>query len=321
MTRRWDQPAGGVPGAGGPAVGTVLPFRRTAVKPRRRRRSAWLRWLRPLASALLLVGLPTALGAWVLTSPRFALAELRVEGVERVERAWVEHRLAPLAGRNLVRLPLGEVQARLASHPWIEGVAVRKELPDGLGVEVRERTAAALVPGDGGPWLVDAGGRPIEPAPAEVAERYLLVVPRRAPTGVEEDDDGAEVREPGSPRGPVAPVPAALAVAGELAAVRPDWAAGLERAEEIGPGQFRLVTSALPFPLLVRRGEVAERAERLGEALPALDRRLGPLARADLRFAGRLVLRPRTEWAGDDDRRDAVETRGLVDVEGERWLG
>ncbi|HUO87328.1 MAG TPA: hypothetical protein VM617_08040, partial [Thermoanaerobaculia bacterium] len=39
-----------------PPAGEVLAFRRRAVKPRRRRRSPWLRLLRPAAWALLIVG-------------------------------------------------------------------------------------------------------------------------------------------------------------------------------------------------------------------------------------------------------------------------
>lgn len=289
--QRWTPPPAATPSPASDRAGaTVLPFRRRAVKPRRKRRSLWLRLLRPLATALLLVAAPAALGVWVLTSPRFALGEVAVTAGERVPAEWVEERLEPLAGRNLLTLPLDEVEAALAGHPWIGSVALRKELPDGLGVEVSERRAVALVPvaGDERLWLADASGRPIVPAPAGADEEFLLVVPRRGDEDVGEDEGG---------------VAGAVAAAAELARGRPVWAAGLERVDVLGEGEYRLVTDALPFPLLVRGGAVGPQADRLHEALPALSARLGGIRRADLRFPGRLILLP----AGDGARQAKAE--------------
>jgi len=280
-----------------PLEGHVLPFRRTAVKPRRKKRSLLVRLLRPLTAALLLVGVPVGVGGWVLTSPRFALAEVEVRGTRRVDPAWVEARVEPLLGRNLVQLPLTRVEAALAGHPWIAALSIRKQLPDGLAVEVTERRPAVLVPApdrqgrrqsdasddgeDGGAaawWLADAAGRPIVPAPADAAADFVRVVPA--------EDRGAAV-------GPLAAaVPGALSVAADLARSRPVWAAGLERIEALGQDEYRLRTTALPFPLLVKAGQVEPRAGRLEAALPELRRRLGEIGVADLRFAGRLVVRP-----------------------------
>lgn len=300
--QRWNTPPAATPVLSSAeserGAATVLPFRRRAVKPRRRRRSLWVRLLRPLATAVLLVALPAGLGLWVLTSPRFALGEVRVSGGERVSAAWVEERLRPLTGHNLLTLPLDEVETALEGHPWIAAVSLRKELPDGLGVEVTERRAVALVPvaGDDRLWLADADGDPIVPAPAGAEEEFLLVVPRpdRA------DADG---------------VAGAVAAAGELARSRPVWAAGLERVEVLGDGAYRLRTSALPFPLLVRGGAVAVQADRLHAALPALTARLGGIRRADLRFPDRLILLPGADTAA---RRSAADEGDARSHEGHR---
>lgn len=273
---------------GDPTGGAAPELRRGQRAPRRKRRSRWLSLVRPAATAIFLVALPTAVGLWLLTSPRFALAELEVTVGERVEQSWVEGRLEPLVGHNLVRLPLAEVERRLDGHPWIGSVSIRKQLPAALSVEVEERRPAARVPGADGLWLADASGRPIVPAEGVAGEDgFLLVLPPPWPP------EGAAARRAAS-----AAVPRALAVAAELALTRPAWAAGLERAEALGGDEFRLVTEALPFPLLVRAGEIEPGAEYLAAALPALAARIGDLAVADLRFPGRLVLRP----AADDSR-------------------
>ncbi len=255
-----------------PAAGDVLPFRRRAVKPRRRRRPLALALLRPAATALLLVGVPAAAGAWMLTSPRFALSRVEVSGTARVDPRWVHGRLAPLVGRNLVRLRLSRVETALEGHPWIAGVAVEKRLPDALAVQVVERRPAALVARADRLWLVDREGRPIAPAPAGARQRFLVVEPSPWSTGGD--------------------VPAALALAAEVAREEPVWASGLARVDVLGEGDFRLHTAALPCPVLVRAGSLAAPARRLDRALPALGERLGTLGTLDLRFTGRLLVRP-----------------------------
>jgi len=284
--------AGGGPSARGAVGAEVLPFRRRAVRPRRRRRSLWVRLLGPLATAALLVGAPAALAGWVLTTPRFALREIAIAGTERVPVGWVERAVAPFRGEHLLTLRLGRVEAAVAGHPWIASVSIAKRLPDGLAVEIAERRPAVLVPAPrgeaGGPWLADAEGRPIVRATEGEAEGLIAVVP--SPW-----DGGGE----GSRR--VAAVPAALELAREIARTEPVWAAGLERLESLGDGDFRVWTAALPFPALVEGGRLEPAAERLGDVLPALAARRPELARiaeADLRFAGRLVLRPARETEG-----------------------
>lgn len=286
-----------------PLEGGVLPFRRTAVKPRRKRRSLWLRLLRPAATAALVVAVPSAVAWWVLTSPRFDLSEVEVSGHARVDENWVRDRLDPMLGRNLVSIPLAEVEASLQGHPWIAAVSISKRLPDGLTVEVEERRAAVLVPGpapDAAPdagspldaplWLADAAGRPIVEAPPRAAAEFVLVVP---------------AAERGAAVGPLADtVPGAVAVAAALSRSHPVWAAGLERIEALGQDEYRLVTTALPFPVLVRADNLERPTALLQAALPGLRRRLGEamdeVAVADLRFADRLVLRPASGGVSGD---------------------
>lgn len=271
-------------------AGEVLPFRRRAVKPRRRQRSLWLRLLRPAAAALVLVGTPAAAAAWVLTTPRFALAETTVAGTAEVAAPWVEARLAPFAGRNLLALPLAEVETALDGHPWIAGVSLRKDLPRRLAVEIVERRPAALVPGPDGLWLAERDGGRIVPASGDDRERFLLVVPPPGRQAVE--------------------VPAALDLAQEVARVEPVWAAGLVRVDALGEGDFRLHTGALPAPVVVRAGRLGAAVWWVERALPAAEARLGSVRAIDARFAGRLIVRPAAGAAGGaaggDDRARAT---------------
>lgn len=267
---------GGAPGAG--AGARVLDFRRRGAPPRRRRRHPLLVLLRPLATALLLVALPAGLAAWVLTARRFQLQDLVVDGgSRRVPAGWVRETLAPLRGRNLVRLPLAEVAARLRRNPWVDTVEVRKELPDRLFVSLTERQPVALLRHGGRLVYADAAGRPIVPVDslAEARKARLLEINFSHPSHPAPDG-----------------VAGALEVAGELGRVQPDWAAHLTRIEVLGEDDFRLHTEALRFPLLVTRGQAGPKVRRLVDLLPELERRYPAIERVDLRFSRRIVVQP-----------------------------
>ena len=61
-------------------------------------------------------------------------------------------------GQNILSVNLGQARKRLISHGWIADAAVNRNLPDGLGIVIREHTPAAVI--DLGPgFLMDARGR------------------------------------------------------------------------------------------------------------------------------------------------------------------
>ena len=85
---------------------------------------------------------------------------------------------------------------------------------------------------------------------------------------------------------------AALKVAAEVGRVEPNWSAKLAQIEVLGEEDFRLRTDALPFPLLVKGGEVAPKLQRLLTLLPELARRYPKIEAVDLRFSRRIVVQP-----------------------------
>jgi cell division septal protein FtsQ len=265
------------------AGGRILDFRRRGTPPRRRRRSVLLALARPMLAAFAVVTLPMGLAAWVLTAPLFRLRDVEVGSIAgraygRVPAASVRQSLAAFEGQNLVRLSLAEAARRVQRDPWIASVEMVKELPDRLRVKVAERKPVALLIAGGGFVYADSEGRAIAPVatPAELEEARragLLAV--------------SFSRHP-HPEG----MAAALKVAAELGRVQPTWAAKLARIEVLGEGDFRLQTDALPFPLLVTRGQVGPKVQRLVELLPELSRRYPRIEAVDLRFSRRIVVQP-----------------------------
>jgi cell division protein FtsQ len=220
----------------------------------------------------LLLGAPAALVSWVATSPRFFLRQVEVvtDG-ERVPAGAVQRAVAPLVGQRLLTVSLEEVRERLAADPWVETVELEKQLPDRLVVRVRQRRAVAVLVRRDGSSFLDRQGRIIAPCP-EGEETTLLEVTTRLPPPV-----------------PVAP---ALALRERLATLRPEWAAGVREMEILGEGEFRLATTALPFPITVRDATLEPALRRLTRLLPELSRRYPEIRSADLRFSDRIVVQP-----------------------------
>ncbi len=305
--------AAGHPEGDGPG-GNVIPFRRSQGPPKRKRRSLWRKLMRPLGSALAILGVPLAGGLWVATAPQFALSEIKIEGAGRVSETWIRARLAPLLGRNLPLLPLSAAAERLSVHPWVDSLEIAKELPGRLVVRVSEKKPAVFLRSGGHPFWADAAGKAIAPLSAaeaaqEIARERALAESSVGPGG------------PGAPKAPggflvvsfATPVPngvaRALGVAAELGKANPDWAARLAEIEVLGEEDFRLRIGVLPFPLLVRDGDVIDKVHRLETLLPRLAERYPTLAAVDLRFSHRIVVQPAAEGASAGARSEEAASR------------
>ncbi len=251
----------------------VLPFRRRDAV-RRRRRHPLRKLVGPFSAALAIVGLPTLLAVWLLTSPRFALQEVRIGASEKVPVEWVRKTLSPYQGKNLTSLPLKRLEKALKRYPWVSQVGLRKEMPGVLHIEILEREAAALLRHKGELQFVDSEGETITTYESISGLVDLVLISRNGSVETH-------------PRG-------ALELVKEIKALRPDWVAGLSEIEILGATDFRIYMAARPFPLLVRSGSLESKARQLEAMMPQIVQRYGTLAAIDLRFSRRIILQPST---------------------------
>ena len=257
----------------------VTPRRRQPTPGRWRRRRRLVSRLKPVLWLLLIVGSPVAAFVWLDRSPRFALQDVEVEysdgeatAIEasgRVPRDWVAEAVAPFRGENLLRLPLHEVVARLDVHPWVKTVGVSKELPTRLGVKIVERREVALLRDGEDLYYLDQEGEIIAPVEGDVPP--LVTIALAGPWG--------------RPR-------AALALLSELETAAPVWLNGLESIVVLEENDFVLSTTELPYPLVVRSGEIVDKVRRLREVLPDIMAQTGAGAAIDLRFERRIIIQP-----------------------------
>lgn len=116
--------------------------------------------IRALAAAAVVGGLPwgaIALHRWATTSPRFAIDEITISGLEQTRDRDLLARLGIARGENVFSIDVDAAAQRLSALPWVEEARVQTRFPQGVIVEVLEREARALVD-LGHLYLVDGRG-------------------------------------------------------------------------------------------------------------------------------------------------------------------
>lgn len=142
-----------------------------------------VRALLPLAklavAAAVLVGLVVggrAAVRHVVGSPRFALREVVTPPLARLDRAELLTVAGVALGDRLLAIDPAGVARRLAEHPWVASVEVKRQLPSTLLIDVRERQAAATAMlSPGALYLIDPQGRPFKRATLGEAEGLAVI--------------------------------------------------------------------------------------------------------------------------------------------------
>ena len=253
------------------------------VRHRLRRRAA-----RALAAALRFGGIILLLAAalaavaagvqWLLTSPRFAVAVVEVQGTSRLSPAEVREAAAISPGENLFRLNSEEVVARLRRLGPVKRAEVIRSFPNRVTLVVEERVPFTLAQAGRLYWL-DEDGVSLGPEPRAVTPRLPVI------TGIRPE----EIRNAGE---------SAERARGAVSLIRSMLRTGSPLTREIS----EIDMSGADGPVLytvdgveVRLGAV-EWEDRLGrlDGVLAQIRTLGePVEYVDLRFRGQVVLKPR----------------------------
>ncbi|MGE5184771.1 MAG: cell division protein FtsQ/DivIB [Acidobacteriota bacterium] len=112
---------------------------------------------------------------WVTHSPRFAIAEISVQGTHHLTPDQLRASLPAHVGDNVFATNLGSLERALRANPWIADAEVHRVLPHTIAIDVKEHTAVALAE-LGELYLVDDAGRPFKRAAIEADEGAGLPV-------------------------------------------------------------------------------------------------------------------------------------------------
>lgn len=118
-----------------------------------------------LVAATSTVALYRVVDRWVRSAPEFAITEIAIEGLERLDEEELRAVADVHVGDNVFARGPEEMAAALREHPWIAEARVVRRLPGSIRISVREHHAVAtlLV---GGAYLVSDEGIVIKPVEA-----------------------------------------------------------------------------------------------------------------------------------------------------------
>lgn len=106
----------------------------------------------------------------------FAVREVDIEGLERLDASKVRMWLGMVEGSSIWQASPQVLEARLEAHAAIAAADVRRLLPDRLRVSVRERRPRAILRTDTGLFLIDQAGVVLDPATDAAGELPIVSI-------------------------------------------------------------------------------------------------------------------------------------------------
>ena len=99
---------------------------------------------------------------YALTSPRFSIQEVNLQGGKRVSPEQARDQAGVVLGSNVFALDTALCEKKLLENPWISQARVTRDLPRALRIEIKEREPAALAVFAERLYLVTSDGEPFK---------------------------------------------------------------------------------------------------------------------------------------------------------------
>ena len=256
-------------------------FRRAHVKPARTRRS-WRTSLRSLLSAVVLALLAFAayrVARAAADAPVLRIDRILVRGNERLSAGEVRALLNGLRGQSLIWADLDAWRARLLSSAWIRDAEVRRSLPSTIEVVVFEKEPLGIARLDGRLYLMDDHGTLIDEYGPQYAAFDLPMI------------DGLS-----APAGSPAPVDERRV---ELAArvidalrTQPEVAHRLSQIDVRDVHNAAVILSGDAAVIRLGETQFLQRLRSYLDVAPALRERVADIDHVDVRFDGRIYVKP-----------------------------
>ena len=82
---------------------------------------------------------------FITSSPNFNINKVNWTGNESLSTEDLNTWAGPITGKNIFQLDLNKVSQKLAQHPWVKTALVSRVFPQGLNIDLNERTPFARV--------------------------------------------------------------------------------------------------------------------------------------------------------------------------------
>jgi cell division protein FtsQ len=201
---------------------------------------------------------------------RFAVKAIEIAGATHTPRAAIDAVTNQYVGANLFRIDIARLQADLRRLGWVKRIEAEKKLPDTLRIRIVEREAVALAAAGDRMTYVDEDGVAFAELSPSVGDTDLPLITNAS---------AAELAR-------------CVALVRELRTSDPQIYSRISEVKPVAPNGFALFDRELGAFVYADEGDLSAkwrdlyavaRAERLG---------MHDIEYADLRFAGRIVVKP-----------------------------
>jgi cell division protein FtsQ len=201
---------------------------------------------------------------------RFAVKTIEIAGATHTPRAAMDAITRQYIGANLFRIDIARLQADLRRLGWVKRIEAAKKLPDTLRIRIVERTPVALVSTAGSIAYVDEIGVPFAELSPRVGDGDLPLIT---------DAAGPELAR-------------AVAVLNDLRTRDPQIYSRISEVKPVAPNGFALFDRELGAFVYAQEGEISAKWRDLYAVARAEHLGAHEIEYADLRFTGRIVLKP-----------------------------
>jgi cell division protein FtsQ len=286
------------------AVSADRRFHRAHVKPARRRRVWRGVVFGVIKYAVLLAAVvygASRAAQFASTSPLLHIDRIEPSGNQRLSSDEIRTILSGLRGENILFADLGEWRQKLLESPWVRDATFSRSLPSTIAVSVDERAPIAIGRMKNELYLFDERGVAIDAFGPQYAGLDLPIVDGFAAAGT--DAEAARAR-------------------GSLAARlivdlrrKPDVARRLSQVDVTDAHNVTILLNDDPAELRVGENHFLERVESYLSLAGALRQRVPEIDYVDLRFDGRVYVRPlgRSRTGATAAERPAVSP--VIDVD------
>ena len=257
-------------------------FHRAHVKPARRRHWRGVTLVAAKYAVIVVaVGVAAYRGvAWATHSRHLQIDRIAVRGNARLSTGEVLAVMNGLKGQSVLWTDLESWRRRLLASPWVRDAALRRSLPSTIEVAVSERQPIAICRMNGGLYLIDERGVVIDEYGPQYADVDLPIVDGLS---LQVGDGEARADEPRA-------VLAARLVAALKA--KPEISARVSQIDVSDLHNAAVMLSGDPAKLYLGEDRFDQRLESYLELSPALRQRVQAIEYVDLRFDGRIYVRP-----------------------------
>ena len=82
---------------------------------------------------------------FITQSSHFNINEINMVGHKRLSNEELNSWIGTIIGKNIFKLDLDGISKRLVEHPWVQSASARRVFPQGVYVEIQERTPFAKI--------------------------------------------------------------------------------------------------------------------------------------------------------------------------------